>query len=299
MLKNWIPLVGLVALVGCAHHNVALEKAQLKYNQTAQDPIIARDASVPLYEAKQTLSKAEALAKSNDNDSEVNHLSYVVERKLDVAKYTADQKRAEVTTTEANKGRQGVIIDARNKEVEITKQKADVATARAIQAEAATTEAEQNTRDVEAMSGQRTAELERQLADLKAKETKAGTQITLREMMFEVGKAELAPGGIRNLEKVATVAKQSPSREILIEGHTDSTGSDSMNMDLSRRRAQAVKDLLTQEGISADKIVAKGYGKTYPVATNKTGEGRQRNRRVEITILNEGTQAQDVKPSAQ
>ena len=79
---------------------------------------------------------------------------------------------------------------------------------------------------------------------------------------------------------------------MLIEGHTDSTGSDELNMTLSQKRADAVKEALTGKGVSADRITTKGYGKKYPVASNDSPAGRSQNRRVEIIILNEGVKAE-------
>jgi outer membrane protein OmpA-like peptidoglycan-associated protein len=80
----------------------------------------------------------------------------------------------------------------------------------------------------------------------------------------------------------------------LIEGHTDSVGSDEYNLDLSKKRAEAVKNALVAKGVGEERITPKGYGKKYPVASNKTSDGRQLNRRVEVVILNEG-----VKPETQ
>jgi outer membrane protein OmpA-like peptidoglycan-associated protein len=72
------------------------------------------------------------------------------------------------------------------------------------------------------------------------------------------------------------------------EGHTDSVGSEEFNLALSQRRADAVKEVLTAKGVSPERILTKGYGKQFPVASNDTESGRQLNRRVEVLILNEG-----------
>ncbi len=113
-------------------------------------------------------------------------------------------------------------------------------------------------------------------------------------MMFETGKADLTAGGIRDVEKIATIAKQNPNRAIVVEGHTDSIGTNAYNMALSERRAHAVQDLLVQNGVPADKISIRAYGKTFPVASNKTSDGRQLNHRVVVTILHEGKKASDI-----
>jgi outer membrane protein OmpA-like peptidoglycan-associated protein len=86
------------------------------------------------------------------------------------------------------------------------------------------------------------------------------------------------------LGEVAGVLNQYPNTLVRVEGHTDNKGTDAYNMDLSNRRATAVKNLLVQRGIADSRIEAVGYGETLPVATNDTEAGRQRNRRVEIKI---------------
>jgi outer membrane protein OmpA-like peptidoglycan-associated protein len=81
-----------------------------------------------------------------------------------------------------------------------------------------------------------------------------------------------------------TFLQKYPERRVLIEGHTDSVGSDAYNLDLSQRRADAVRDFLLQNGVNAAQISTRGYGKASPVASNATAEGRQQNRRVELII---------------
>ena len=90
-----------------------------------------------------------------------------------------------------------------------------------------------------------------------------------------------------DLDKLANFLKQFPDRKLLIEGYTDSVGSDSYNQDLSDRRAQAVRDALVQRGVDTSRITARGYGKAHPVADNASPEGRAMNRRVEIVIADD------------
>ena len=86
------------------------------------------------------------------------------------------------------------------------------------------------------------------------------------------------------IEKMATVLNKYPDTNVLVEGHTDNTGSDAINLPLSERRAQAVADYTRAKGVDASRITTKGYGSSQPLADNSTEAGRQANRRVEIAI---------------
>jgi len=119
---------------------------------------------------------------------------------------------------------------------------------------------------------------------LDAKKTDRGLVVTLGDVLFDTNKAQLSSGGMRGVQKLSDVLKQYPQRNVLIEGFTDSTGSDSLNQELSDRRANAVRTALLDTGISADRIANRGYGPNYPVASNATTAGRQLNRRVEIIV---------------
>jgi outer membrane protein OmpA-like peptidoglycan-associated protein len=131
-------------------------------------------------------------------------------------------------------------------------------------------------------------ELEQELADLKAQETERGLVYTLDEVLFEINDIELKAEALRKLYPLVTFLKEHPRRDLLIEGHTDSLGSDAYNLQLSQQRALAVSRFLVSNGIAPDRITAYGYGKEYPVASNATSAGREQNRRVEVVILREG-----------
>lgn len=130
----------------------------------------------------------------------------------------------------------------------------------------------------------RTAVLEAQLADLSARKTPRGMVITLGDVLFGTDLARLNADGIVTTQKLADLLQQNPQRMVLIEGFTDSTGSAAHNQELSERRAEAVRNALQDMGVAADRIVARGYGETHPVAGNDTEENRQLNRRVEIVF---------------
>ena len=126
-----------------------------------------------------------------------------------------------------------------------------------------------------------------QLKGMNAKQTERGTLVTFGDVLFQFGKSELQPNGMRNINTLAEYLLQNPDRKVIVEGYTDSVGSAAFNQTLSERRAAAVQQALIQRGVAADRIVARGYGKDFPVADNSSDEGRAMNRRVEIVIADE------------
>lgn len=112
-----------------------------------------------------------------------------------------------------------------------------------------------------------------------------GETVKMNNIFFQTGKSTLTSDSYGELDKVVQLFKNYPNLEIEVAGHTDNVGSDEINAKLSLDRANAVKNYLTGEGVAANKITAKGYGKAKPVVTNNTEEGRSQNRRVEFTIL--------------
>ena len=104
------------------------------------------------------------------------------------------------------------------------------------------------------------------------------------DMMFDSGSAAIKPGAKNEIERTAKVLTQYPETIIIVRGHTDSVGSEESNQRLSEKRAESVKNILSSQGVSAERILTIGYGEMEPVANNGTAAGRQANRRVEISI---------------
>ncbi|TDV62473.1 OmpA family protein [Pseudomonas sp. LP_7_YM] len=122
---------------------------------------------------------------------------------------------------------------------------------------------------------------------LNAKQTERGTLVTFGDVLFDLNKADLKSSGLVNVNKLAKFLQENPDRKVIVEGYTDSTGSDSHNQSLSERRAGSVRMALVKMGVSPDRVVSQGYGKEYPVADNTSASGRAMNRRVEVTISND------------
>jgi len=138
-------------------------------------------------------------------------------------------------------------------------------------------------------------QIESELSELKAKQTEKGIVLTLGDILFETGKANLMSGAVRSMDILADFLKKYPKRNVLIEGFTDSVGTETYNLGLSQQRADAVREFLKARSIGAERLTTKGYGEQFPIASNKTPAGRQQNRRVEIIILDEGISAEKIK----
>lgn len=128
--------------------------------------------------------------------------------------------------------------------------------------------------------------LRRQLESLAARETAEGMVMTLGDFVFDSASANIKQAAIDNFHKILEFIDGYPDRSIRIEGHTDSSGSEAFNLDLSQDRADAVKNLLVEYGIEGLRIDAVGMGESMPIADNNTEAGKAKNRRVEIIILN-------------
>lgn len=120
---------------------------------------------------------------------------------------------------------------------------------------------------------------------IELKNIKKGSTIALRNVFFDTGKATLRPASNTELARLVKLMNDVPGLKVEISGHTDNTGSNKINEKLSQDRAQAVVDYLVSKGISKDRFIAKGYGSSKPVASNKSSEGRQQNRRTEFKII--------------
>jgi outer membrane protein OmpA-like peptidoglycan-associated protein len=133
----------------------------------------------------------------------------------------------------------------------------------------------------------RNAQIKQLQDSLNAKQTDRGTVVTFGDVLFATNKADLKSGGLVNINKLAQFLQENPDRKVIVEGYTDSTGSDGYNQSLSERRATSVQVALIKMGVDPSRIVVQGYGKEYPVADNDSVSGRAMNRRVEVTISND------------
>jgi outer membrane protein OmpA-like peptidoglycan-associated protein len=119
---------------------------------------------------------------------------------------------------------------------------------------------------------------------LQTRDTARGLIVNMSDVLFDTGKYTLRAGAREKLARVAGILAGHPGLQMLVEGYTDSVGSETSNQQLSEHRAASVRDYLTSAGIPAASVTAKGLGETMPVATNDTASGRQQNRRVELVV---------------
>jgi outer membrane protein OmpA-like peptidoglycan-associated protein len=119
---------------------------------------------------------------------------------------------------------------------------------------------------------------------LQTRDTARGLIVNMSDVLFDTGRFTLRPAAREKLAKVAGIVSGHPGLKLDVEGHTDSVGGDDYNQQLSEHRGESVRDYLTQQGMAPASVTSKGFGKTQPVASNDTPQGRQQNRRVELVI---------------
>ena len=257
-----------LAMVGCAStplSNPALDNARNGVHAAEADPNVAMYAALDLEAAKNELKVAEAAAMHRD-EAAIAQPAYLAAQTARLAQLKAAAKADDARVAAGQTERDRIQLSARTREVDTATHEADTA---------------KTARDQEA---QKAANLQAELDALKAKPTDRGLVLTLGDVLFDSGRAELNPGASRNLDQLVQFLTDHPGRRVEIDGYTDSVGTDSFNLDLSQRRADAVRSVLIRRGIDPSRIVSQGYGKEFAVANNSDSGGRQLNRRVEVVI---------------
>lgn len=261
-----------VLLTACAANGSPpqdLQSASSAVQAARQDPMVVERAPVALHEAEQALSAAEQAWERNAGEAEISHRAYLARQRAELAQTRARQAGAQARIDELGEERERVLMSAREQEAETARRRAELAKLEARQA------------------SEQVRELESEL-QAQAQETERGTVLVLSKALFAFDEAELQPGAERNLQPLVEYLQANPQRRLIIEGHTDSVGDHEYNRMLSQRRAFAVRDHLVQQGIDPRRLLARGYGAKYPVASNAEPAGRQQNRRVEVVIVDPG-----------
>jgi outer membrane protein OmpA-like peptidoglycan-associated protein len=263
----------LGACASMPQSNAQLEEARTQVQSLAAEPLAQQAASDDLDAARASLNQADAALAQHRPPEVVDHLAYLARRHADAGQARVDEARARQEVAKAQDDRNRILLQARSREAQNAQANAQVAQANA--------EAAQNQAQAAQQQLQST---QKQLQDLQAKQTGRGMVLTLGDVLFDTNKATLKPGADQRIDRLATFLQKNPNERLIIEGYTDSTGSEDYNQELSQRRAQSVADVLAGQGVPASRYQVVGKGQAFPVATNATPAGRQQNRRVEVVF---------------
>jgi outer membrane protein OmpA-like peptidoglycan-associated protein len=250
-----------MTFAGCASApttNPALENARTAVRSAEADPNVAMYTALDLQAAKNELQEAESAAMKHD-EADIAQPAYLAAQTARLAQIKASAKADDARVAAGQTERDRIQLSARTTEVDNAKLARDQANRKA-------------------------SALQSEVDALNAKPTDRGLVLTLGDVLFDTGKAGLNPGASRNLDHLVQFLTEHEDRRVEIDGYTDSVGTDSFNLDLSQRRADTVKAVLVSRGIDSSRIVSRGYGKEFEVASNSEASGRQLNRRVEIVI---------------
>lgn len=232
-----------------------LEQARGAVRQLNSDPLVGEAAPDQLRAAETALRRADEAYEDREDLDVIEHQAYLARRYAEVGQAQIADARTRQQIAESGEQRTRMQLAARTAEVEEAKEQ--------------------------------TAGLQKELADLRAQPTERGMVLTLGDVLFDTGKATLKPGAAERINRLAAFLNGDAARRVLIEGHTDSRGSEDFNLNLSEQRASAVRDALVQRGIARDRVAAIGAGEGFPVAGNETPGGMQMNRRVEVVLSDE------------
>jgi len=254
-----------------------LDQAHSDVEKLANEPLVQQAASEELSNARKSLEEADIALKKGKRE-DVLHFSYLASQQARTGEERVNEARAKQDVAKGEADRNRVLLEARTHEAEAAtaaaQQQAQAAQAQAQEAQAQARDAQAARQEAEAA--------QRQLAELQAKQTDRGMVLTLGDVLFDTAAATLKPGATSMIERIAAFLKDNDGTKVIVEGHTDSRGSEDYNQQLSERRAQAVADALAFRGIDRSRVEAVGRGKALPVASNDTAAGQQQNRRVEL-----------------
>ncbi len=276
--------LALAALTaGCAttQQIPELQQAESQYQQAQNKDRIQEFASHSMQQAQQSLQKAKSLSDNGGDRDAIKHYAFMTERYVEIADARLQRGLAREQIKTADQRRQSLLLAAEKRESARHESKAKQAEQKLAQ-----------TRQQLEQTQQAADQLAQQVKELKVKQDKRGTVFTLSDVVFDFDSAQLNEGGRRSVRRIADTLKNNPAGEIVIQGYTDSVGSAAYNKDLSKRRAEAVKQVFVDNGVDPDRLRVEGYGEQYPVASNDTPQGRQLNRRVEIVVAPKGQSTQ-------
>ncbi len=271
---------------------IALQKQEDAYQADQKQQGLAREQG-----ATDRALAAEALRRQAERDTQTAATARAAaeldKAGADAARLTAERDKATADAARLTAERDKATAEAARLTAERDKAGADAARLAAEtaqrQAEAARLASEAQARDAAAKAKGDQAALREKLRVqlnliLATRETARGLVVNMSDVLFDTGSANLKPGAREKLARISGILVSHPELHIAVEGHTDSVGAEDYNQKLSEQRAESVRGYLVQQGIAPAAVVASGFGKGSPVATNDTAAGRQQNRRVELVV---------------
>lgn len=248
-IKNILMLILLGSFMSsCASvppHDEMLDKASSEYDFASQNSAVKQASPHQLQKASEEINRASELLKTGAPTSDVNHYAYMALQRIAIAKEKASTELIQEKIKTAGAQRDKFLLEAKQAKI---------------------------------------SDLRSQLLELNTQKSSGGLILTLGNVLFSANRAELKSGAIKNLDKLARFMRKNSRRNVKIEGYAYNTGSGEYNDTLSRRRAEAVREVLLDDGINPERVRVRGLGSRYPVATENTSAGRQANRRVEIVV---------------
>jgi len=244
--------------------------------QTAED---AREISVKRIEAERIETEANAAA---DREAKAKAQTMSAEADTAAALRARDQAERQKRHAQADALRSREDAERQNAEAQAEAERNRAAAAAA--AAAADEQLQQALREKKELRAQLLLQFN---TILETRDTARGLVVNMSDVLFDTGKQALRPAAREKLAKISGIMLSYPGLKLGIEGNTDSVGGDVYNQGLSERRAESVRGYLAEQGIPASSMTAVGFGKTQPIASNDTAEGRQQNRRVELVVSGE------------
>jgi len=264
-------------------------RAELSALQANQE--LAVLAPTAITQAEEAVRAAEQPVK---DEALSTHLVFVADRKVNIAWAQAQSRYAEDQQKVLAKARDDARLDSRTREADLAQQDARNARTDAATARQETDAAQQQTDAAQQQAlnaktdadnaEQLASELQAQIKLLNARQSERGWVVTLGDVLFDTGKANLKSATSQHLTDLALFLGKYPLRGAIIEGHTDNVGSSDYNQGLSQQRADSVRNFLLGRGIQSGRLSSLGKGEDMPVAGNESAGGRQQNRRVEVII---------------
>lgn len=322
LLSCLLCVLTLTACQSAPKKDLALEQIRNQLNELQSDTELSGFAPLALREAERAMRAAES---TPGNDTQRNHLLYMADRSIQIARAAAQREKMESELEQLRLEHSRLLVRASQLETEQARQEADQARMMSqasaedaerarMDAETAMTQEEQSAMNARQareeadqakalaessalaaslakkeanLASQQAQSLRRQLENLQLRQTESGVVVTLGDVLFETGQAELKSDAVSSLSEVVDLLQSEPEKKIRIEGHTDAVGEASTNLQLSQQRADSVLNTLVDLGVDASRVTTVGMGEDFPIATNETAEGRSKNRRVDVILLDD------------